>query len=271
MQPTTPQPLVTRTVLITGASSGIGLDLARLFAADHYRLVLSARSEETLATVAEELERLHASEVVVIPIDLTETGAPDEIARLLAERGISVDVLVNNAGYGAHGPFVESDLHEQLGMLQLNIAALTHLTRLFLPGMVERKWGRIMNVASTAAFQPGPLMACYYATKAYVLSFSEAISSELTGTGVTVTALCPGPTSTAFTVRARVEQTRVFQANMMDSATVALLGYQAMNRGKVVAITGLNNQLLAMSNRFFPRFLVRKVVKRLNSARTLSH
>ena len=255
------------TALITGASGGIGLDLARLFAADHYRLVLIARNEQKLAAIADELRSGHGIEAIVLPIDLTDAGAPDEIAHLLHDQHIEVDVLVNNAGFGSHGPFAEADGTEQMHMLQVNVVALTHLTHLFLPGMIERKWGRVLNVASVAAFQPGPLMAVYYATKAFVLSFSEAIASELQGSGVTVTALCPGPTLTGFHIRAGVEQTPLFRKNTMDSTLVARLGYKAMNQGKVVRVTGIKNKLMLFGARFAPRALIRKIVKKLNSDR----
>ena len=179
------------TALITGASSGIGLDLARLFAKDGHDVVLVARSEGKLREIAAELERDFGMTAHVIVADLAKPDAPQT---LVAQLPVDVDVLVNNAGFGVLGPFVETDLAKELEMIQVNVVALTHLTKLLLPPMVARRRGRVLNVASTAAFQPGPLMAVYYATKAYVLSFSEAIADELRDSGVTVTALCPGPT-----------------------------------------------------------------------------
>jgi short-subunit dehydrogenase len=256
-----------RTALITGASGGIGLDLARLFAADGYRLVLVARNEQKLGAVAAELRARHGIDALVLPIDLSDTAAPEEIARLLEDRNIPVDVLVNNAGFGSHGPFVQAELAEQLNMIQVNVAALTHLTHLFLPGMIERKWGRVLNVASTASFEPGPWMAVYFATKAYVLSFSEAIATELAGTGVAVTALCPGPTATGFYDRAGIVQTPIIHANTMDSAMVARMGYRAMNQGRAVVIPGLKNKLLTTAVRFTPRAMVRMIMNKLNGTR----
>jgi short-subunit dehydrogenase len=183
-----------QTALITGASSGIGLDLARLFAADGHDVVLIARSEDKLREVAQELTAKHGVVAHVIAADLAKADAPQSIF----DRAPAIDILVNNVGFGTSGKFAETDLRAELDMIQVNIAALTHLTKLFLPPMLQRGHGRFLNVASTAAFQPGPLMAVYYATKAYVLSFSEAIAEELSGTGVSVTVLCPGPTATGF-------------------------------------------------------------------------
>ena len=186
------------TVLVTGASSGIGLELARCFAADGCRLVLVARKGNALEALATDLRKAHKIQAQVITADLAHPEAPTRLLAHLQSAGLKVDVLVNNAAFGAQGKFVELPLGRQLEMLQVNITSLTHLTGLLLPGMVERRRGGILNVASTAAFQPGPGMAVYYATKAYVLSFSEALAEELAGTGVTVTAVCPGPTATNF-------------------------------------------------------------------------
>lgn len=243
-----------KTALITGASSGIGLDLARLFASDGYEVVLVARSEEKLRSLAREL----GGRFVIA--DLVRPDAPRQIFDAVRE----VDVLVNNAGYGLTGPFVETDLQKELEMIQVNIVALTHLTKLFLPAMVARRSGRILNVASTAAFQPGPLMAVYYATKAYVLSFSEAIADELRHSGVTVTALCPGPTETGFAAVANMESSRLFRmAKPMSSADVARFGFEAMKNGKRVAIPGVRNKLLAQSIRVSPRRVVTTIVRKM--------
>src|SRR5206468_12638550 len=177
---------------------------------------------------------------------------------------VPIEVLVNNAGFGLGGEFAETEVTRELEMIQVNIAALTHLTKLFLPAMIRRRSGRILNVASTAAFQPGPLMAVYYATKAYVLSFSEAIADELRDSGVTVTALCPGPTDTGFAVAARLESSRLFNmAKPMSSAAVARVGYEAMKRGKRVVIPGMRNKLLAQSIRVTPRRMVTTFVRKL--------
>jgi short-subunit dehydrogenase len=256
-----------QTALITGASGGIGLDLAKLFAADGYNVILVARSADKLGLLASALKGQYNIDAVAVPIDLADPAAPEELFRLLEEQGIGVDVLVNNAGFGTHGPFAESDLMAEMQMLQVNIAALVHLTRLFLPNMLANKRGRILNVASTAAFQPGPYMAGYYASKAFVLSFSEAIAAELSGTGVTVTALCPGPTDTGFQKRAGMEETLLFKANTMTSVEVARIGYRGMLKGKRVVITGWKNKLLAFSTRLAPRNVVTAITKKLNSAR----
>jgi short-subunit dehydrogenase len=255
------------TVLITGASSGIGLDLAHLCAADGNNLVLVARSGDKLGEVAAELESRHHIRAYAVPIDLADPGAPDELFHVLEEQGIAIDILINNAGFGTHGPFAESDLVGQMQMLQVNVAALTHLTWLFLQPMIRRKSGRVMNVASTAAFQPGPFMAVYYASKAYVLSFSEALGAELSGSGITVTALCPGPTDTAFQARAGIAATRLFKATTMTSARVAEIGYRGMLKGKRVVVTGVRNKLLAFGTRLVPRRLATAIAKKLNSSR----
>ncbi len=245
------------TALITGASGGIGLELARIFAREGYGLVLVARSRERLIEIAAELK---PAAVQVIAKDLTLAGTPEELQREVPK----VDVLVNNAGYGVYGPFVKNPLADELGMLQLNMTALVVLTKLYLPAMVAARSGKILNVASTAAFQPGPFMALYYATKAFVLSFSEAIASELEGTGVTVTALCPGPTATGFQAAAKLENSRLIkQMKVMDSRTVAEAGYRALMAGKPVVIPGLLNKLLAQSVRFSPRSIVTKIARKM--------
>lgn len=255
------------TALITGASGGIGLELARLFAADGYNLILVARNAEKLGLLAAALKGQYKIDAFAVPIDLADPASPEELYHLLDERGIGVDVLVNNAGFGTHGPFAESDPGAETQMLQVNIVALMQLTRLFLPNMVMNRRGRIMNVASTAAFQPGPFMAGYYASKAFVLSFTEAIAAELEGSGVSVTALCPGPTDTGFQERAGVAATPLFKANTMTSETVARLGYDGLMRGKRLVVTGAKNKVLAFATRLAPRRLVTAIARRLNSAR----
>lgn len=255
------------TALITGASSGIGLDLAHLFARDGYNVILVARSEEKLRQLARDLEQHHHVTASVVVADLARPEAPREVFERVRALG-QIDFLVNNAGYGLGGKFIETNLQMELDMIQVNISALTHLTKLFLPGMVARGQGRVLNVASTAAFQPGPLMAVYYATKAYVLSFSEAIAEECSGTGVTVTALCPGPTDTGFAAAADLTNVRLFNLmKPMSSMDVARVGYQAMLRGKRVVISGFANKLSAQSVRVTPRVIVTKIVKRLQQSR----
>jgi uncharacterized protein len=255
---------MTETAVITGASSGIGADLARLFARDGSRLLLAARSVTALEKLAVELRSLYGVECLSFGVDLAEATGPRDLVRFCAARGLEVDVLVNNAGFGAWGELVSIDPDRQLAMIEVNVAALTHLTRLLLPGMLERGRGRILNVASTAAFQPGPLMAVYYATKAYVLSFSEALAEELRGTGVTVTTLCPGPTATGFGNAAGFGGSRFFNLiHPVPSRPVALAGYRAMRKGKRVVITGFTNRLGAFLTRFLPRPLLARIVKAL--------
>ncbi|HXH37776.1 MAG TPA: SDR family oxidoreductase [Thermoanaerobaculia bacterium] len=256
------------TALITGASGGIGLDLTRLFARDGWDVVLVARSEQKLREIAAELTTAHGITVHVMASDLGKPNAGAEIVRMLTDRAVTVDALVNNAGLGSSGAFVESDPGAEMEMIQVNIVALTQLTKLLLPGMVARKRGRILNVASTAAFQPGPLMAVYYATKAYVLSLSEALAEELRDTGVTVTALCPGPTETGFAAAAGVGTVRLFTLmKPASSAAVARTGYAAMKRGRRVVVEGLRNKLLTQSLRVTPRRLVTLIVRKLQEKR----
>ncbi|MDY7225928.1 SDR family NAD(P)-dependent oxidoreductase [Hyalangium rubrum] len=253
-----------KTALITGASGGIGLDFARLFAEGGYDVVLVARTESKLQELAQELSAKHGVRALVVASDLSDPAAPARLMERLKVEGVQVDALVNNAGYGAYGAFVETDLDAELKMIQLNISALTALTKAVLPGMLERKSGRILNVASTAAFQPGPLMAVYYATKAYVLSFSEALANETRGTGVTVTCLCPGPTKTGFQQQAKMEESRLVKGKeIMDSLTVARAGYEALHRGQAVVIPGFVNNLLAQSVRFLPRSAVTTIVRKV--------
>lgn len=243
--------------MITGASAGIGLELARVFAREGYRLVLAARNQKRLEEIARELR---PAESQVIAIDLSLPNAPEEVQRRVPK----VDVLVNNAGFGVFGKFAEKSLVEELNMMQLNMTALVSLTGLYLPAMISARSGKIMNVASTAAFQPGPLMAIYYATKAFVLSFSEAIANELEGTGVTVSTLCPGPTTSDFQERAQMQNSGlVKRRKMMDAKTVAEIGYRGLMAGKTIVIPGLGNKLMAQSIRFSPRSMVTKVVRRM--------
>jgi len=249
------------TALITGASSGIGLELARIFAARGMNVVLVARRDDTLRTLAAELQA-SGVRADVIAADLAAPGAAGSLYARVQSLGVDVDVLVNNAGFGLYGPFLESPLETDLSMIQLNIAAVTELTRRFLPAMVARRRGRIMIVSSTAAFFPGPLMAVYYATKAYLLSFSEAIANELQGTGVTVTALCPGPTESGFAAAAKQEESRLIAGRtLMTSREVAQQGYDALMAGKPVVITGWSNKLSVLAPRLLPRRAVASIVR----------
>jgi short-subunit dehydrogenase len=258
---------MSKTALITGASSGIGYELAKCFARDGTNLVLVARDETRLGLIASELRSLHVS-VKIIAADLARPVAPSDILDATRAANIDVDYLVNNAGFGLGGYFAESDLRTELDMMQVNMVALTHLTRLYLPGMRQRGSGGVLNVASTAAFQPGPLMALYYATKAFVLSFTEAIAEELLGTGVTATALCPGPTATAFQRRAKIERIRLVKSKIgvMSAQAVAEIGYRGFKEGKVVVIPGLLNKIGAQSVRISPRVMVRKVTRKLQES-----
>jgi uncharacterized protein len=243
-------------VLITGASAGIGYELAKRFARDHHNLVLVARSGDKLAQVARELEAYGVT-VKTIALDLAEPPAPKFLFDQLQREGIAVDILINNAGFGAFGEFAQMPDEQIHGQISLNIMALTQLAKLFIPPMLARHSGRIMNVASTAGFQPGPLMAVYYATKAYVISFSEAIANELCGSGITVTCFCPGATHTGFAKRAGNDNSRLFkQLGAMSAEKVALDGYRAVMEGRTLAISGAHNWVLAQSTRFAPRKLV---------------
>jgi short-subunit dehydrogenase len=255
------------TALVTGASGGIGEELARLFAADGHDLVLVARSEEKLKRLAEELGAKHSVRARVVPSDLSRPEAPREIFDALEREGVRVDALVNNAGIGSWGLFAETDLKQELELLQINVVALTHLTKLFLPAMIARGRGYVCNVASTAAFQPGPLMAVYYASKAYVLSLSEALANECEGTGVRISALCPGPTETGFVAAAGMSESKLFDRGAMTARAVALEGYRGLLAGKTIVIPGTRNALVARTVGFMPRKLVTKVVRGIQERR----
>ncbi|KZE67180.1 short-chain dehydrogenase [Fictibacillus phosphorivorans] len=249
-----------KTALITGASSGIGLEFANLLAKDGYHVVLTARNEKRLNEIANGLRAKHGIEVTIFSKDLSLADAAEELTAEILAKGIEIDILINNAGFAAYGPFDETSWKDEKDMLQVNITALTTLTKQLLPGMIKRNRGKILNVASTAAFQPGPLMAVYYATKAYVLSFSEAIDYELRHTNVSVTALCPGATATNFEKRASLESSRLFQSGTMNAQDVALSGYNALMKEKAVEVPGFKNKALANIVRFLPRKTVLKVV-----------
>jgi hypothetical protein len=259
--------LTGKTALITGASVGIGRDLAELFAARGNHLVVTARNRQQLTELATQLRERHGVNVEVIDKDLSLPGTPQELFDQTQARGIAIEYLINNAGFGTHGKFAESDVASQLAMLQVNVVALTHLCRLFVPPMLARRSGRILNVASTAAFQAGPLMAVYYASKAYVVSFTEALDAEIHGKGVTATALCPGATSTEFQKRAGIQNTRLFSGNTMSSAEVARIGYEGMMAGRRMVITGFRNRVLVMGAKLAPRRVSAAIAKKLNSNR----
>lgn len=255
-----------QTALVTGASSGIGLELARCFAKDGYNLVLIARSGEALDKAAGNFAGEFGVKVIPVAFDLGRSGAGAELTQTLGERALTVDVLVNDAGYGTTGPFAESDPAAQLGMIDLNVRALVELTRLFWPEILKNKRGGVLNVASTAAFQPGPFMAVYCATKAFVLSFTEALWEEARGSGVNVSCLCPGATESAFHKRAGTENLRLMRGGMMSAERVGQLGYDAFQANKRVIVTGAVNALMAGSVAFLPRSLVLRVARQALSS-----
>jgi short-subunit dehydrogenase len=245
---------------------GIGVDLAECFARAGYDLILCARSGAALKEVAERLAARHRVRALPLVADLARPGAGERLAGEIAARGLSVDALVNNAGYGSAGAFGSSDRATQLGMVDLNDRALVELTHVYWPRMLERRSGGVLNVASTAAFQPGPLMAVYYASKAFVLSFSEALWKEAEGTGVRVSCLCPGPTASNFRARAGTGKTRLAQTGEpMRSAEVAELGFRGWQRNRRVVVTGARNRVLATAVRFLPRRTALGIVYRLQS------
>ena len=248
-------------VLITGASVGIGRELAEIFAANHFNVAVTARNQKQLEQLAADLRTRHGVETNVIVQDLTNDSAPAEIFAAL--RDIPISILVNNAGFGFSGSFLKGGLEMQLGMMQVNMTALIRLTHLFAPGMVARGSGRILNVASVAAFLPGPYIAIYYATKAFVHSFSVALGEELAGTGVTVTALCPGSTRTEFFDRAGMSPT-LRNVPMMDARTVAEAGYRGLMRGKRVVVPGAMNKAICGLLKFAPEGVVATAVAGIN-------
>ncbi len=262
---------VSRTALITGGSSGIGLELAHLFASDGYRLVVVARNRGALLELAHDLQSRFGVEVRVIAKDLSHPSAPLELYQELQEAGVAVDVLVNNAGFGGSGPFLQTDWNVEAEMIQVNVAAVAHLTKLFLPQIRARR-GKLLNVGSVAGFLPGPYTAIYYASKAFVLHFTEALAEELSGSGMTVTCLCPGPVQTNFQKRAHVGgSSRANQRLSMDVREVARLGYEGMKAGKRVVIPGWKNRLLTNALRLVPRDTVTNMVGRMYAARSNRH
>ena len=253
---------MSKTALVTGASQGIGFEFSKILAGNGYDLILIARTKSKLEEVQDYLLRTYEVKVYVIACDLSQSGSCGYIYEQTRRMNLEIDILVNNAGAGDWGLFVDSNIEKQERMLQLNIVALTDLSRLFMPGMVKRGYGKILNVASTAAFQPGPLMAVYFATKAYVLSFSSAIAQELNGSGVSVTCLCPGPTATGFQTSTFAQEIRINHGHKLPEAKkVAEYGYKAMLKGQVVAIHGILNRLLALSTRFLPQWIVLRLVQ----------
>lgn len=252
-----------KTVLITGGSSGIGFELAKIFGKNNYQLILVAKDREKLLKKEAELKG-YGYKVNIILKDLSDPQSPSQIYEQIQSERIQIDVLVNNAGFATYGPFIETDLQEELSELQVNIISLTYLTKLFVRDMVKRGYGKILNVASTAAFVPGPLMSVYYASKAYVLSFSEALNEELKDTGVQVTALCPGPTDTGFVSRGGI-YSKLFQGKHMTASSVAKAAYAGLMKNQTVIIPGIGNKLMVQSLRFTPRSIVPKVIKHIQN------
>ena len=258
---------MSKTALITGASGGIGFELAKIHAENGGNLVLVARSKDKLDALKNELIRKHDISVYTIGKDLSVPGSAQEVFDELKMQSISVDYLINNAGFGDYGLFESCDWEKQEQMINLNIVALAHLTRLFLPDMIIRGSGKILNLASTASFQPGPTMSVYFASKAFVLSFSEAINNEVADRGISVTALCPGSTESGFHQVTIGEGKKVKKREIPSSRTVAKYGYKAMIKGKAVAIYGLKNALMANLVRIAPRSVVVKMARKIQSAK----
>jgi len=254
-----------QTALVTGASSGIGRELALQFAAGGYDLVVVARRAAPLDELVAEVTRVHGVHASALAADLAEPSAPRQIHDQLDRAGTPIDTIVNNAGFGLGGAVAALPMDRQLEMIQVNVTALTALTRLFLPGMLERNRGGILNVGSTAGFQPGPMLAVYYATKAYVLSFTEAIAEEVAGSALRVSCLCPGPTATEFAKTAELTNSNLFRRQTMTAADVARIGYDGWTKGRVLVIPGVSNRLGVALVRLSPRSMVRKIVKRLNT------
>jgi uncharacterized protein len=260
------------TALITGASGGIGEALARQLAARQIDVVLVARTESKLKTLADELAAAHGVRAEVVALDLADPASPGTLFEGTEQLGLNIDFLVNNAGFGSFGEFRHMPLAGQMQVVQVNIAALTELTHRFLPGMVERGRGRVLNVASTAAFLAGPLMSVYYASKAYVLSFSEGLNEELRSTGVSVTALCPGPVETGFQARAQMQGSKLLSGlghrlMSLSADEVARQGLEAMFRGQAVQVPGLANKLTTLMPRFLPRRAVPPIIRGLQERR----
>lgn len=251
-----------KTAVITGAASGLGYELMLLLAKDEYNLVLIDIDEEKLKTIQSELQNGINSNVRIIPVDLSKNNSAETVFNTI--KSIKIDVLVNCAGFGIYGSFVDTNWEKESAMLNLHIITITHLTKLVLQGMIERGHGKILNVSSLAAFQPGPMMALYYASKSYLLSFSEAIANELKNTGISVTVLCPGPTRTCFqeVVSSSSSENKI-SFNMACPKAVAAYGYKAMLKGKVVAVPGMFNKILANLPRILTRNRTTSIVRRI--------
>ncbi len=253
-----------KTALITGASAGLGREFARLFARDGHDVILVARREDRLEELATELERECGVRARVMAADLTDAASPARLHDQTMAENIAVDFLVNNAGFGSTGPFKDQPTQRELDMISVNVSALVHLTRLFVPAMVDRGFGRVLNVGSTAGFQAGPFMATYYASKAFVNHFSEALDHELMGTGVTVTVSCPGPVATEFGGIAGNDKVRMFKGGGATSASIAQDAYTAMHKGKRMLVHGMKFKFLLQTQRLSPRRMVHAITARMN-------
>lgn len=257
-------PLTGQTVLITGASSGIGREFAWIFARAGHPVVLLARSRDKLEVLARAIAEETGQSALALDVDLAESGASQRVQAELEKRHLGIDILVNNAGFGLHGNHATLEESRQRDLLQVNVMALMQLTRMLLPAMLRRGRGGVLNVASTAAFQAGPHMALYYASKAFVLSFSEALHDEVAGSGVHVSCLCPGPTDTAFSAQAGMENVPLFNLGVHSARTVARAGYEALLKNRSLAIVGPRNQAMAFATRLVPRWVSRRIAMRLN-------
>lgn len=259
--------MTTQYALITGASSGIGLEFARIAASWQMNLILLARNAEKLKQLRTELEGLYPVKVLAVGCDLSMPDTVEKINTLLVGRNIVPDILINNAGFGLYGAFDKTDAGSETDMMQVNMVALTELTKIIYQQMLERGSGRILNVASVAGFIPGPLMAVYYATKAYVLSFSEALANEAKGTGISITVLCPGPTATNFETAALAEGSKLFRrfGQLPSGQQVAKYGWQCMMKGKTIAIHGYKNRCMLFFVRLLPRKTITGMVRKIQA------
>ncbi len=252
--------------IITGASGGIGMELVRLIAADQYNLILIARNNEKLSFLKDELEKEYDIKVITLAKDLTDPVAVESVYQEVKQLDVTPLILINNAGFGTYGAFLDNEWKKEEQMIQLNMLALTRLTKLFLPGMIANKKGYIMNVSSVAGFMPGPLMTVYYATKAYVNSFSIALRSELKGTGVHISTLCPGPTATGFEGAAGLEESGLFKRLPLASAqSVAKYGYKMMMKKRGVLVHGILNKITLLFTAILPAEWVAASVKKMQS------
>ncbi|WP_018248495.1 SDR family NAD(P)-dependent oxidoreductase [Orenia marismortui] len=251
--------------LITGASKGIGYELANIFAQNKFNLILVARSEDKLAEIAKELIEKYNINCYIFAADLSSLDNVKKLYNKIQNKGLDVSVLVNNAGFGKLGLFHKTDIETEIDMINLNITTVTFLTKLFLQDMIKMGYGKIMNVASTAAFQPGPYMSVYYASKAYVLSFSEALASELNNLKISISTLCPGPTDTNFQDVANMKKVKLFESEVMKAETVAKVAYKGLLKGKRIIIPGIQNKLLATSSKLMPSKAITEIVKKLQS------